>query len=242
MRAVIRGIISAALVCLTASSIARPESLRLESLATSDLTDLQANVKVVKADQSELGKINRDFGMAYRLKNLTMRFKEPSKLRLDGSIGQMIINGPSRIFKVPALHLTKKDDLGDSPGKRYNPLDLGLLTTSCLAATQSKFIKTETVDGKTSHVFEMTFKGDDSVRYMLWVDPKTHVIGKREWYDAAGKRKATFRYLEPKEVKTGLWIPTRIEILNGEDVVAGITVYEDLKVNQGLNDSLFEIS
>src|SRR4051794_31180428 len=90
MRAVIRGIISAALVCLTASSIARPESLRLESLATSDLTDLQANVKVVKAEQSELGKINRDFGMAYRLKNLTMRFKEPNKLRLDGSLGQMI--------------------------------------------------------------------------------------------------------------------------------------------------------
>ena len=242
MRAVLRGIVCAALACLTVSSMADKESLRLESLATSDLTDLQANVKVIKADQTELAKINRDFGMAYRLKSLTMRFKEPGKLRMDGSIGQLIINGSSRVFKVPALHLTKKDDLGDSPGKRYSPLDLGLLTSSCLAATHSKYLKSETIEGKALHVFEMTFKDDDSVRWVLWVNPKTHIVTRREWYDAAGKLKATFRYLEPKEVKPGFWMSTRIEILNGENVVAGITAYEDLKVNQGLNDSLFEIS
>src|SRR5437868_4668342 len=69
-----------------------------EEIATSKVTDLEANVNVLKADQDELKKIGKDFGMAYKLKGLTMRFKKPCMLRMDGKIGQesalYIVNGP----------------------------------------------------------------------------------------------------------------------------------------------------
>jgi outer membrane lipoprotein-sorting protein len=220
----------------------RADAPRLDRMTAPELTDFQATVKVVKADQTELGKINRDFGMAYRLKSLTMRYKEPGKLRMDGAIGKLVVNGASRFFQVPQLNFKKRDSLGESPGNRYSLLDVGLLTPSSLAGMQSKFLREEDLEGTATDVFDLAYKGDESSRYVVWVDPKTRTIVKREWLDGAGKRKATFRYLEPKEVKPGLWVPTRIEIRNSEDIVAGITAYSDVKVNQGLEDSLFEIS
>jgi len=226
----------------TAFDFISPDTPTLEDFASTTLTDLEAQVRVVSADQTELGKINRDFGMAYRLRNLTMRYKEPNKLRMEGSIGCLIVNGPLRHFKVPALKLSKKDDLGNSPGKRYSLMDVGLLTRTSLAGTQGRYLKDEKVGDILAKVFEITYKGDESVRYQIWIDPHTHVIAKREWQDAMGKRKATFLYQEPKQVGTDLWVPTRIEIRNAEGVVAAVTSYSEVKVNQGLDDSLFQIA
>lgn len=214
----------------------------LDGLASRTLQDLEAKVQVVSADQAELGKINRDFGMAYRLKSLTMKYKEPNKLRMEGTIGCLIVNGATRHFRVPALRLSKTDDLGESPGKRYTLMDVGLLTTAGLAGVTGKYLRDEAVDGKSARVFDVTYKGDDTVRYVVWIDAATHVIVKREWYDGAGKRKATFLYQQPKQVAADLWVPTRIEIRNPEDAVAAVTAYSDVKVNQGLDDSLFKIA
>jgi outer membrane lipoprotein-sorting protein len=240
------GLGSAALCDLTAprarAGARLPESPTLDQIASRGLKDLEAHVQVVSADQAELAKINRDFGMAYRLKSLTMRYKEPNKLRMDGSIGCLIINGPTRHFRVPAIKLSKTDDLGESPGKRYTLMDIGLLTEGGLAGVRSRYLRDEQVDGETARVFEITYKDDDSVKYVAWVDQRTHVLVKREWYDGSGKRKATFSYREPKQVAADLWVPTRIEIRNPENVVAAVTSYSDVKVNQGLDDSLFKIA
>jgi outer membrane lipoprotein-sorting protein len=220
----------------------RPETPRLEQFAAAGLADLQARVRVEKADQAELAKINRDFGMAYRLKDLTLRYKEPNKLRMEGPIGMMIVNGPARLFRVPQLRLTKKDELGDTPGKRYTLLDVGVLTASGLQSASCKFLRAETTDGVSASVFEVTFPGDASNRYNVWVDTARRLVLQREWQDGSGKRRAHFRYLEPKEVHPGVWFPSRIEIRNVDDAVAGVTVYSDVKVNQGMEDSLFTIS
>src|SRR5579859_4657292 len=79
---------------------ARPETPELAQVVAMDLRDFQATVKVVKADRAELVKINRDFAMAYTLRDLTMRYKEPNKLRMEGSIGWLIFNGSTRQFRV----------------------------------------------------------------------------------------------------------------------------------------------
>jgi outer membrane lipoprotein-sorting protein len=218
-----------------------PDTPLLDQFASKSLVDLEAHVSVVSAEQSELAKINRDFGMAYRLKSLIMRYKEPNKLRMEGSIGTLIINGAARHFRVPAIKLSRTDDLGESPGKRYTLMDVGLLTHGSLAVGQSRYVKDEAVGDVQARVFEMTYKEDASVRYLLWIDPKTHIIAKREWYDGSGKRKASFFYQQPKQVAADLWVPTRIEIRNCENVVAAVTAYSDVKVNQGLDEALFKI-
>jgi outer membrane lipoprotein-sorting protein len=225
-----------------ANRSASPDAPRLEQMVATDLVDLQAKVSVVKADQAELAKITRDMGLFYRLNNLTLSYKEPNKLRMEGRIGHLVFNGANRYFRVPALQISKKDDLGDSPGKRYSTLELGLLSRSFLAATQSRFLREETVDGTRAYVFDVSYRGDDTSRNVVWVDATTHALIKRDWLDGAGKRKATFLYLEPREVKPGIWFPTRIELRTADDVVAAVTAYSDVKVNQGLAETLFEIS
>ncbi|MGC8666754.1 MAG: outer membrane lipoprotein-sorting protein [Chthonomonadales bacterium] len=218
----------------------------LEALATDDLHDLQASVTVVKADQTELAKINRDFGFAYRLRDVVMRYKQPDKLRMEGRIGdtpaEYVVNGSTRTLAIPRLHFRKRDELGEAPGRRYSLLDLGLVARSDLPFIHSKYLRDEDVAGVATNVFELTFRGDSRLKYVLWVDPRTRVVRKRQWFDGDGKLKATFLYKDVKEVQDGLWFPTRVEILNGEGALAAVTQYSDLRINQGLADGLFEVS
>ena len=216
---------------------------RFDDLATAVVSDLQATVTATRADQAELRKINKDFGMAYRLKSVTMRFKRPGKLRMEGRIGQesalYIINGSTRYYSIPRFNLTKRDDLGNSAGKRYSLLELGILSRGDLSGVQSKYLRAESVDGSACQVFDVAYKGDDTLRYVLWIDNERRVIRKREWLDSAGKLRASFLHLDPREVAPGFWMPTRVEIRNGEGILAATVEYTDVKLNQNLDDSLF---
>jgi outer membrane lipoprotein-sorting protein len=222
-----------------------PELPQLAQVVAADLKDFQATVKIDKADRSELNKINRDFALAYSLRDLTMRYKEPNKLRMEGrvagTLSWIIFNGRTRYFRIPQLY-TKKDDLGDSPGRRYSLFDIGLLTPSALSTLESKYLRSESCDGVNAQVFEASYRGDDTAKYTVWVDPEKRLILRRAWYDASGKLKAVFRYQDHRELRPGLWAPARLEVRNGEDAVAGVTTYSDMKVNEGLDDSLFTIS
>ena len=225
---------------------ARADSPRYDDLATALISDLQATVTATRADQAELRKINKDFGMAYRLRSVVLRFKRPGKLRMDGRIGQetalYIVNGSTRYYCIPKLNIKNRDDLGNSPGKRYSLLELGIVSRGDLAGVQAKYLRAESLDGSPCHVFDFLYKGDDSLRYTLWIDPQTRVIRKREWYDSAGKLRASFLHLDPKEVTPGTWMPTRVEIRNGEGTLAATIDYSEVKVNQNLDDSLFATS
>src|SRR5207253_902781 len=106
----------------------------------------------------------------------------------EGNIGSIVVNGCARHFRVPALHLSMRDDLGESPGKRYTLLDVGLLTRSSAAAIESRFLRDEKLGEIETRVFEASYRGDTANKYLLWVDPKTHVVAKREWFDTDGKR------------------------------------------------------
>src|SRR5437660_4825293 len=85
------------------ASVERPKP-SFEDMATSRVADLEASVGVQKADQDELRKIGKDFGLAYRLKSVVMRFKRPGMLRMEGKIGQQsalyIVNGANRFYSI----------------------------------------------------------------------------------------------------------------------------------------------
>lgn len=225
---------------LLGHAFASSEPPRLEQMSVRGLADLQASVTVLKADYEELSKISRDLSLTYRLKELVMSYKEPNKLRFQNRIGLMIVNGSTRYVKFGGLE--KKDDLGASSTTRYSLLDIGLITPSGLAVMRGKYLREETLEGKSTRVFEITYREDGHSRYIVWIDPQNRVVCKREWYNSEGKLRAVFSYLDAKEVSPGLWIPTRLEIRNSDGVVAGVAAYTDLKVNQGLSDDIFEIS
>jgi outer membrane lipoprotein-sorting protein len=107
---------------------------------------------------------------------------------------------------------------------------------------QSHFVRHEAVDDQDTLVYDLTYKGvTGGSHFRIWVDPKNHITVKRDWFDGENHLKATFRYQEPREVAPGLWLPTRVEVKNGDGVVAAVTSMEDIQVGQGLSDSLFMI-
>ena len=49
---------------------------------------------------------------------------------------------------------------------------------------------------------------------------------------------ATFIYENPKN-EGGVWFPTKCTVKNVEDKVAGITEYQRMAINKGIDDAMF---
>jgi len=216
-----------------------PRQPELGDFAVKGIRDLEATVTVAKADLAQLEKINKDFGILYRLRDVTIRYKEPDKFRVDSRLGVFIVNGSMRFLKVPQLGLKKRDDMGAELGKRHSLLDVGLITPTRLDQMRARYVRSETVRGLVMPVFEVSFSQSETAKYLLWLDPAKKLVARRRWLDNGGDVRATFDYLEPVEAAPGIWIPTRIEVRNDSAALAGATVYRDLKVNRDPEDSLF---
>lgn len=224
------------------------EAVDIRTLITK-LDDLDATLKVTKYESAELEKIGSDFKTTYSLRNLTMQFKQPDKLRLEGRSATrgsavLILNGPMRFYNVPKFNLKKSEDLSGSPGKRQSLLEYaGVVVPETLHFMQAQFVKMEEGSGDPQAVYDLTYTGAGAggSHYRVWIDTHTHITTKREWYDSANKLKATFAYLDPHEVTSGIWLPNRMEVRNAEGMVAAEIAFSEAKANQKLPDSLFAI-
>lgn len=216
------------------------------SYVCAKLDDFSARISVVKADQRELGKINKDAGLFYQFSDILMRYKEPNKVRIEGLIqgtrGVYVVDGTIQLVSVPRIHLKTRRDFGDAPGKKKTLVDVGLISEFYLTYTDAKFLREATVDGVACAAFEMRYKDkDDSSHQIMYIDPKTKVVRKREAYSQEGKLQAVYYYKGVKEVAPGIWFPTEIEAQNTDRVIAGVTAYKDIKVNIGIADSIFKL-
>lgn len=233
-------------------SLALSGAPTLEACANDAIKDLEAKVRVDQADLTELEAINKDFGIVYRLRDVTIRYKDPDKFRLDNRLGVFIVNGARRFIHVPQLGLKKRDDIGQELSRRHSLLDLGIVTTTILQGIESRYLRDETIRGGSYPVFEVVLRGDPdrdgasrkpdsavSPTYQLTIDPQRKYVLRRRWLNGDGKTRATFDYLEPMEVQPGIWLPTRIEVRNQANQLAGATVYRDLKINQSPSDTIF---
>src|SRR5262249_23535201 len=109
--------------------------------------------------------------------------------------------------------------------------------------TQTEFKRVQAIDGVPCAVFRISYLDQklDTSHRLVWIDPKTKIVLKREESTQQGKLNATFYYKNPKEVAPGIWFPSSIVAYNNENKRAGETLYRDVKVNSGLDDSLFKM-
>lgn len=213
----------------------------IDNYLQSDLKDATIVAKIVRGDQKELAKINKDFGQSYRFSSSTIYFKEPLKMRAEAHVEETnvvyVINGSDLLIKIP--NFTSKQNLAKAPGRRQTLMDIGILTPSLMAdLLDAKFIRNDRETGNA--VFDLFYKPnmDDASRNRVWIDKAKKYVTKREWFNQWTRQLATFYYLSPIQVN-GVWMPTRLEVKNVDNVVAGVTRYESIKVNSGLSDSLF---
>ena len=229
------------LIALATITLTGGQATNIESYVQSDLQDATLVAKIIKADQRELAKINTTFGTTYRFDSSVVYFKEPLKMRAEAHVEETnvvyIINGSTLWIKLPSFK--HKDDLTMHPGRRQSLMDIGVLVPSLFTSfMDAKFIRMDRETGDA--IFDLTYKKgmDDSTRYRVWLDKTKKYVTKREWYNQFSKEIATFYYLNPTEVN-GVWLPTRLEVKNVDNIIAGVTKYDSIKVNSGLPDSLF---
>jgi outer membrane lipoprotein-sorting protein len=223
-------------------------STNINDYVCSKLQDVTATMKVGTYDEHECLKINKDFGFIYRLKgDVKLFYKEVNKLRLDAQLGAspatLIVNQTTQYADLLGGKVHTVIPLGNTPGKRKTLLDVGMISAGYLAYTEAEFKRVQAIDGVPCAVFRISYrdKSLDTSHRLVWIDPKTKIVLKREEYTQAGKQNATFYYKNPKQVAPGFWFPSSIVAYNNENKRAGETLYRNVKINVGLKDSLFKL-
>jgi outer membrane lipoprotein-sorting protein len=217
---------------------------KFEDIVQSSLKDLSLTAKVSKANFGELRKISRDFATAYNFTSMTLKYKQPSKMRMDGTYQSAHISyvlvGAKKVINIPAVKQRITEDTKESPGKRQSMLDFGIIDKGVTEFMKGKYVRTDRESNEW--VFDLTYVyNDDTSRHRVWVDPTTKVITKREWYGQEGRLKATFFYRDVKSY-SGVYVPTTVEVQNVEGKSAGTTSYSNIKANSGtIPDSTFQI-
>ena len=213
----------------------------IRTLTSDNVKTLQASSEIVTENQDELKKISGDISLAYRLHRGSMVYEQPGKLRIEASIphlasGYYVINGNMKLTVAPFVH--KKQDTTGAPGKRQTLLDFGLVPPELLADYNATFLRTE--NGLLCFQLQPKQAGETE-KDLVWIDPKTHITAQRYNYDRDGKLVKWFLYKNPVLVAPGIYVPTRVELYNTANKLAGATVYQNVRVNQPVSDSLFKI-
>ena len=205
--------------------------------------DAAFRAKIVDKDLGALESISRDFGQGYRLGDLDVRLKEPFKVRADAKVedssASFVVNGLVRAYKLPHLKPFKLD-LAKRPGNRQTVMEFGVLTPSLFTDLfDARFVRREPLG---QAVFDLTFKPvyEDATRHRVWIDPKTRTLAKREWYDRKGRLMAVFLFENPRS-EAGASLPTRMTVTNAEGKKAGVTLYDRIRLNRGIDDAVFAI-
>jgi outer membrane lipoprotein-sorting protein len=212
----------------------------IQDYVSAPLKTLQLSSEIVTENQDELKTIGGDIALAYRLHRGSMVYEQPGKLRIDASIphlltGYYIINGNQKLTVAPFVH--KVQDTTGAPGKRQTLLDFGLVPPELLSDYTATFLRRE----RGLVLFQIQPKQvGETQKDLVWIDPKTHITAQRYNYDRDGKLTKWFLYKNPKLVG-GVYVPTRVELYNPQNKLAGATVYEDIRVNLPLSESLFKI-
>ncbi len=231
-------------VAAALSTRANAIDTNIKNYVCQKLDDFTATMVVGKADQKELAKISKDFGLLYRIKNAQVRYKEPNQVRIEGAAEgsklAFIVAGTKQIVMVNGRKLSSRT-FTDAPGKRKSLMDVGLLSEYYLTYADAKYLREANVDGVACAVFEMRYdpKFADTSHHNIFIDPATKVVRRRESFSQEGKLQAVYFFRDPKQIAPGIWFPSKIEAQNVDRIIAGSTEYRDIKVNTGLSDSVF---
>lgn len=215
-----------------------------QSIASDKIRDLTATLRVVDADFDALKKIGRDFATGYRFKRMEVSYKNPNRTRLEAKVAgialTLIYNGNTKVIKAPFQKKVK--DIGNQPGQKQSLFDLGVFAKDWLATDyKPTFVRGE----GALHVYKLTQRSTDlgNKSYeMVWLNPKKAVIERRLSFNGDNQVRKEIRYKNLVEVRPGIWLPTRIEVLNQEGKLAAVQACEEIKVNQGVDENQFAIS
>jgi hypothetical protein len=231
----------------TASAISGTKPLSLShdihDYVQPGLRDLTLTLKTGRYDAQAGRKISKEFGMLYKLSgNGTFHYKASNLIRLDGKLygfnGAFIMDGFTQHIRIGPIH--KNQDESNSPGKVTTLLDFGLLNDFYLSYTEAQFQGEQALDGTPCAVFRLSYPArlhDTSFR-LVWLDPRTRTLRKREEHGQDGALHAVYTFRQPVDV-SGVWLPSEIDAANAQGEFVGQTFLVDARPNTGITEALF---
>jgi hypothetical protein len=214
-----------------------------ETLATDKIKDLSVALRIVHEETNfdELKKIGGAFATSYRVPTYEIAYKAPNKLRVEGKAGilsaLLIYVGDSKRYQVGPLK--KTEDTKGNPGKKQSLMDLGIFAKDWLATDyQAVFQRRE----GSLVVFKLVQRNTTNPSHeQVWVNPKTLITEKRLSFNGENVLQKEIHYVKPRELRPGIFVPSRVEIYNQFGKLGAVQVVESVQVNAGVPESLFEL-
>ncbi len=111
--------------------------------------------------------------------------------------------------------------------------------TSSDAKFESKTVGAKKESGHDFTLIENTPKGESSYgKTVIWVDDKTFLVGKIEYFDKAGKPMKISTFSKYKKFDN-IWRAEKIEVTNLQNKRGTVLELSGLKLNKGLDDGEF---
>lgn len=212
-----------------------------KKLATGKIKDMSATLRVTETNWRELEKCGTDFKRTYYFKRMNVAYQYPNKTRMEtkalGTTLLIIFNGDTRYYKVPLK--TETSSVAGQPGQKQGLLQFGIYAPDYLTLDyEPHFVREE----KNLQLIRLTQRRSVNKSYeLIWVNPKTHIIERRQSWNGDNVLTMELRYKDVKEARPGIFVPYRIEIYNPEGKLGAAQAVENLTVNTGLADALFAI-
>jgi outer membrane lipoprotein-sorting protein len=213
-----------------------------KKLVTEKIKDMSATLRVTETNWRELEKCGSDFKRTYYFKRMNVAYQYPNRTRMEtkalGSTLLIIFNGDTRYYKVPFK--TETSSVAGQPGQKQGLLQFGIYAPDYLTLDyEPHFIRAE----NNLQLIRLTQRRSTNKSYeLVWVNPKTHIIERRQSWNGDNVLTMELRYKDVKEARPGIFVPNRIEIYNPEGKLGAAQAVENLTVNTGLADALFATS
>lgn len=206
------------------------------------LKDFSLVAEVVKKDDRVLSQMGKSLAVTYEFSKAKVWFKTPNYSRLEGTLGmvktQFISTDKLFLVRVPSLRYTKREDISEKESRKRTALDFGVLTPQLFDEGEITLDKTPKALDPNIVVLILQEANPKSTK-RIWVDSKDlKMLAMEKHYD--GRMVARYAYSKHEKFKDGVWIPRRVELYSSEGKLAGAIELNDIKVNEGLSDSLFE--
>ena len=218
------------------------DPVKVETTKIHDLTAI-LTVNDDETDFDELKKIGGAFATSYRVsKTVNVTYEAPNKARFEGhALGasiSLIYNGGQKAYHTPIK--SGVQDVSTQPGQKQSLLDIGIFAKDYLTTDYEPiFLRKE----KTLLVYKLKQRNStNGSNEIIWVDPLTSIIVKRMSYNGDGKLTKELRFVKPQMVRKGIYVPTRIEIYNQFGKLGAVQDVSEIKVNLGVDESLFDVS
>lgn len=236
-------VLCAALMQSPATAITAGDILSRVKAAEAGVYDVRADMAITEANKGNVSDMGKGYGDILMLENATIYYKKPDMIRMDGQAkgikATYIQNGYKKL--ILAAMIRKTEDVKNAPGKRQDSLDLGFLS-SRLWTDNTVALVSSGKDGVVKLKLTPKFGDKDKRHDNIWVDAKTLKVLRREKYRGSGKLRMKYTYSDFAMLGGKLPIATQSTMYGADGGKLGTVVYQNVKANTGLKDSLFSLA